>query len=149
MREIKFRAWDGHKMYEPCIWMGKEYIPIRDTFVEVEAMQYTGLKDKNGKEIYDGDRILFTINFSDGNAYWGQDGFSGQVYFDNYELKIKNVRFEKMYDQDYVVKMQYRSYDQNLLGRYSKIKFVSFKEVSYIEVIGNIYENENLLSPPN
>lgn len=65
MREIKFRAWNGIKMdYNPC---GDEYngpTPINSLFepeilalMKYELMQYTGLKDKNGKEIYENDII--------------------------------------------------------------------------------------------
>ena len=56
MREIKFRAWkDGEMMYQP---LGTHYGLYRFIgFIPEESplMQYTGLKDKNGKEIYEGD----------------------------------------------------------------------------------------------
>jgi len=57
MREIKFRAWDGKQM---CIKEMQTYFAgyglMFDHFEHpVALMQYTGLKDKNGKEIYEGD----------------------------------------------------------------------------------------------
>jgi hypothetical protein len=56
-REIKFRAWDEGQKY-----MAYQGIPDLETiqsfiyhFGDKPLMQYTGLKDKNGKEIYEGD----------------------------------------------------------------------------------------------
>jgi uncharacterized phage protein (TIGR01671 family) len=55
MREIKFRAWikDSERMNYSFTILENPYIPND----EVVLMQYTGLKDKNGKEIYEGDII--------------------------------------------------------------------------------------------
>lgn len=65
MREVKFRAWDGEKMYRSyTIDENGEMCTDGDFINEVEGkkgvihMQYTGLLDKHGTEIYEGDIIL-------------------------------------------------------------------------------------------
>ena len=57
MREIKFRAWDT-EVKQNISW--NEIKPYLNCIILDETlilMQYTGLKDKDGKEIYEGDIV--------------------------------------------------------------------------------------------
>jgi uncharacterized phage protein (TIGR01671 family) len=127
MKEIKFRAWDKTKKVMSIIrsWdfahgdieLGKELRPEAEKFEEeLELMQFTGLKDKNGKDIYEGDIVK---SYKEYNSY---TGLNSRLYGGNvYEIKNNGWRFylepESLYQVD----------------------------LSELEVIGNIYENKDLL----
>lgn len=67
MREIKFRAWDGERLKQVTLWGFHEgFIMTSKGSMdedEYKVMQYTGLKDKNGIEIYEGDLITIMNPF--------------------------------------------------------------------------------------
>jgi len=65
-REIKFRAWDNvNKIMFPNVFDHPDFL-LEDMIEQPKIffiMQYTGLKDKNGKEVYEGDILLIPDNF--------------------------------------------------------------------------------------
>ena len=124
MRKIKFRAWHKEKkimgevlgidiLHKEIFFSNGDvdYCEISD-FKYIELMEYTGVKDKNGKEIYEGDifhigskKILYVVE-------WIDCGLKGR--------QIRNKSW---------IGLNYWKED--------------------IEVIGNIYENPELLKENN
>ncbi len=52
-REIKFRAWDGLRMTTGQMMFDNTNGILKGAAPDVTIEQFTGLKDKNGKEIYE------------------------------------------------------------------------------------------------
>ena len=76
MRTIKFRAWDeinNEMVYEKYGSFFGNYLPSHEILRRYEnVMQFTGLHDKNGKEIYEGDLVSFEDDPAD-CVYWDYD----------------------------------------------------------------------------
>jgi len=130
-REIKFRAWDGIRITTSGIMFnstnGLLEIPNGS---QMKLMQYTGLKDENGVEIYEGDIIKFG-NTNDA-LYSPLDGcnktynnLKGEVVYRECNFVITNVP------------TKFNSVDDNY--------WLGSPHTVMLEVIGNIYENPELL----
>ena len=92
---------------------------------QIEIMQYTGLKDKNGKEIYEGDIIEY--------KYDSGSTFIGELVFGDYLKQTSDMNCR-------IIGFYLRGIDIDGQDWYT-----DFPKVNHIEVIGNIYENPELL----
>lgn len=132
MREFKFRAWEHGEMYyqvrcggifdeiptSPTVWIENRRDWVNMTGQPyTKIMQFTGLNDAENKEIYEGD-ILKCIFNTYGHVFYHDGAF--RVSSDQCELNIEDI---KTYD------------DLN------KSLIVD----NYLIIIGNIYENPELL----
>ena len=117
-REIKFRAWDKHhnsmEYINDLYWFEENGIHDfnDDNYI---FMQNTGLKDKNGKEIYDSDIVKVT---------WG----SGKIVC--YEVKYcESLGYHYLRDTE-------NKEDDDIICIY---------DYSQMDVIGNVFDNPELL----
>ena len=137
-RPIKFRAWDFENeiMHYPkiqhdetfvlqlnCSYIG-EFNGKKYESIKMNLMQFTGLTDRNGNEIYEGDIVKATEIESEGGGWKSELSVIGCVE----------------YSLEWGYRFQLKTGQQRLIN-ISSLKFRS------LEVIGNIYQTPNLLKP--
>lgn len=123
-REIKFRGWENimkvmcevKKIDYPNHGVQLRGMENGTNFKYVELMQFTGLKDRNGKEIYEGDICRFG---------------SGRIK----EIEYKDGGFGFQPDKEW--RTEFVSF-----SGHNEFKIL----MEHIEVIGNIYETPKLLN---
>ncbi len=151
MRETKFRAWDklkksihevaGINFIEGIVLLWKTTGSVRSTYYveleSIELIQYTGLHDKNGKEIFEGDIVKKT----------GANLVS-ESYCNPYPAEIGDIFFVSKLDSGFTLIRASMFGDTsldtpNIHGNIDNYAFWNGQRAC--EVIGNIYENKELL----
>lgn len=130
-REIKFRVFGNSEMM--IDWEVLKQLHVGTVFQNTDGynvMQYTGLKDRNNKEIYEGD--IVRILYSD----WVSQNSDDTRTINQYLKDIASIK---------IVVWDYNGfYVANKIGGYAETMEVG--KYGYLEVIGNIFENPELLN---
>lgn len=125
-REIKFRAWneDTRRMNRITQWnlAAGELIPATN---QTALMQHTGLKDKHGTEIYEGDIVKKDATGTNGVVLWFAPTYAGHIIF-----HPKRGFIPDDWDGTY----------STLDGRHG-----AFGDTHKLQVVGNVYESPALL----
>jgi len=133
-REIKFRAFDDGKMLSMPIntnyGISRFFGFLRQDAV---VMQFTGLKDKNAKDIYEDDivRILYTD--------WASKSDNDKRTLSQYLIDISHKGVVKFNQVSFEVELYSKKYNEFIFNS------LNYGKHGFIEIIGNIYENPELL----
>jgi uncharacterized phage protein (TIGR01671 family) len=149
MREIKFKFWckgtsDNANFNKPGWWSYPDYLLQKyhdnlDIFKSPHfvACQYTGIGDDNGKEIYEGDIIehgCTTQHYESVIAYQAPS-FIAKTFYHKVDHGRSEPNWHIAWDRKGIEAFKDGWYMQNR----------QFAGENYLRVLGNIYENPELL----
>lgn len=147
-REIKFRAY-RKSTQNICnvlsIDFEKEWVLLSDGDEEdisaVELMQYTGLHDKNGREIYEGDIVRYHMTRSFGEHYDPVTlGFIGT----DWDIDADIIGKVSIWPSNGVMMTKIVTNDPDMFSKQYPVP-KRWHVTQDCKVIGNIYENPELL----
>nr|DAN09627.1 MAG TPA: YopX protein [Caudoviricetes sp.] len=148
----KFRAWYKGKMYKSrvIVYNGQVFLNMADFNSCIELMQSTGLKDCNGKELFDGDIIEF-----DDTLYYEDESYGETNEVTGGECDIKNLAVVKIKEGLELLLEDYKYGGDLLKGKSSEMKYSLYEEdidlmeflsdPTNFKIVGNVHENKVLL----
>lgn len=127
MKEIKFRAWNpdnkNHPMVQNALFRcdARELLQGEGIYKNWVLMQFTGVTDSNGREIYEGDIVAIGVGDKT------EDNLIMRVIYDAPTFRLVNAN--------------------NTYGNFNIVTLKdSYRKVIKQEVIGNIFQNSSLLT---